>query len=859
MATIAQLNVEIAAKIKGLQDGLRDAERQMRRSAGVLSRAGNEISTSLSIPLAAAGVAAVSAAGDIESLTLALKSQLGSASAAEKELSLLTEAAKNPGLGVEQAVRGSVRLQGVGLAADEARQVLIQMGNAIAATGGSAQELDSVTRQFSQMISKGRVLQEDVSVLSENMPGLAGLMQKAFGTQNVEAIRAMGVSGKEFVLRITEAAKELPRVESGIKNSIGNALDSLKQSAAKFGFAINNAFDITGAIESFTSFLLRLSQGFSDLNPAVQKLIVGIAGFAVAIGPILKVIGGVKLLQAQFLSAAQSVLGGVKNLAAGALGAVKAFQAMNLAMKLTVVGAAIAAVTALYLAYDHYSNSLSNTGIAHRALQDVERSANENIAAQKVEVEGLVSAYKAENTTTAQKKQILSELKRISPEYFGTLRVGKGDVEALTLATARYTEELLKQAKVTAAKDRLVEIEKAILNLNETAKPTTLQTFGNFLLNAGNATKFAYEQTKSYTNNIAEQKSALEAEREALAKLVSSEAVATISKNKYAAATSNATGEVSKQSKVLKEVLSDIENAKPTALLIGEDGDLAKIEALEKGIKKLVDAGFSPASKEVQNLKKEYDGLISSFGKVAIDVIQPKPVSNTPIQPQNAPDQAATTSLQGIGDIVKETNFENYATQAADLMSQLQSGVLGFKDAFEQTSQLVSERGTLMQNVFLGMGEAIAQASLSGQASFKQLGLAAAGAAAKIIRAYIQQGVAAAVAKALSSLPFPINIAAGAAAGGLAAALFTNLIGKVGLKGFAAGTRQAPGGLALVGERGRELIQLPKDSRVYSAGQTSNILGNSLVNMFISGEFRIRGDELVLAYDKAKTKANRIR
>jgi hypothetical protein len=42
---------------------------------------------------------------------------------------------------------------------------------------------------------------------------------------------------------------------------------------------------------------------------------------------------------------------------------------------------------------------------------------------------------------------------------------------------------------------------------------------------------------------------------------------------------------------------------------------------------------------------------------------------------------------------------------------------------------------------------------------------------------------------------------------------------------FAAGTPYAPGGLAIVGERGPELINLTQGSRVYNAGQTANMLG----------------------------------
>lgn len=44
---------------------------------------------------------------------------------------------------------------------------------------------------------------------------------------------------------------------------------------------------------------------------------------------------------------------------------------------------------------------------------------------------------------------------------------------------------------------------------------------------------------------------------------------------------------------------------------------------------------------------------------------------------------------------------------------------------------------------------------------------------------------------------------------------------------FAAGTSYAPGGLAIVGERGPELVRLPQGSRVYNTAQTSNMMAGS--------------------------------
>jgi hypothetical protein len=52
---------------------------------------------------------------------------------------------------------------------------------------------------------------------------------------------------------------------------------------------------------------------------------------------------------------------------------------------------------------------------------------------------------------------------------------------------------------------------------------------------------------------------------------------------------------------------------------------------------------------------------------------------------------------------------------------------------------------------------------------------------------------------------------------------------------FAAGTAAAPGGMAIVGERGPELVNLPQGARVYTASQTDNILAGLALRGFAAG------------------------
>jgi tape measure domain-containing protein len=841
------------------EKALAGIERSMRSSGQRLSRLGSDMTLAISAPLAALGVTAVKAAGDLESLTLALKSQLGSAEAAGKELDLLNEAAKNPGLGLEQAVRGSVRLQGVGLAADEARETLIQMGNAIAATGGTAVELDNVTKQFAQMISKGRVLQEDVSILSENMPGLAQLMQQAFGTQSVEAIREMGVGGKEFVKRITEAAKELPRVEGGIKNNIGNAIDSLKISAGKLGLALNNAFDISGNIDRLASFIAAAADSFSQLDAGTQKLIIGLAGVAVAAGPVLKVFGTLKLTGAEIVNVWRTaLLPAAKSLVAGIGQITTAIRAMNVATQTFILIGLVTAVVLIAKELGAYNRELTAAEKAQRSLNDIQQEAANSIGDQKSKIDVLVATYKDEKTTLEEKEKILKQLNIIAPQYYKDIKVGVGDVEKITAATKAYTENLLKQAEATAINNRLAAIASERLNIKKTADPTILQSIVDGFLAAGNAQAFAARQAQTFGENIANQTNALKAEEDLLierAKALKQNELATIASAGATDIDADAKERAKKMAEKYREVLADINAEVSKAKLFGESEDIAKIDALRKGMEELIEFGFKPASKEIQFLKKQWDALTTNPA--------PLPTTNIPglPTPTSVQSQSAGPALPPILTSDRElTDAEKRAAKIKEIQEGIANGTLKFSDAFTQASEIISENGTLMQQAFLGMGDAISQAALQGEASFAKLGQAALGAAAKIIRAYIQQGVAAAVAKALSSVPFPLNLAAGAAAGGIAAALFTRAIGAIGVKGFARGTSYAPGGVALVGEQGPELINLPRGSQVFPTPQTNQMLNNiggGGVN--VTGEFRVQGTDLVLVLERAQQKVNRFR
>ena len=68
MASLADLNVRIGATIKGLQTGLKNAERSLTQSGNRLSSIGQDLSAKVSLPLLGIGTAAIKAFSDFEKL-----------------------------------------------------------------------------------------------------------------------------------------------------------------------------------------------------------------------------------------------------------------------------------------------------------------------------------------------------------------------------------------------------------------------------------------------------------------------------------------------------------------------------------------------------------------------------------------------------------------------------------------------------------------------------------------------------------------------------------------------------------------------------------------------------------------------
>lgn len=862
MATIAPgLNFRIGADVKGINKAIREAEKSLRGAVSSFSSIGNSLSLALSAPLAAFGAMSVKAAGDIESLRFALEGTMKDAgrsvNEARIELEELRKAALAPGLDFEQAVKGSVRLQSVGFEAEQARKIIVELANALALSGGTADQLDGVTKQFTQIIGKGRILQEDLTIILENMPVLAKVMKDEFGTATAEGLRDLGVSAEQFVLRLTNRMGDLERAQGGIANSIVNAQNAIRQALASVGEELNKTFNISGKLNAFADWVMGLAASFRNLDDGTKRLVVGIGVFALALGPAFKAMQYGVLVFGKTVIALKELQKwlALVSSAQGLQGVVKWFGALNVVTKASIIGGIAAVVLAAAAAFSVLGNDMrgaaKNAGEVKEAMREVNLEAAREAAALNSNIEILKKA----NSSQDERRRAIKALQDQYPEYLGNIDLEKASLGDLDIIQKRLNKSILQSvaarkqsimvdeqfAKIADAKLRLQEIEKKGFEAltGEEVMRAGRSLFGSefekgFVMDSAQASTVS-DVIKILTQDIKDAESAIDnintSFKEAFA--VGESVVATDAMDAYY-------GVVKKGSGVVDENTGKTKTAK-TAL----DAYLETV-------------------KQNEEAQKKWNEARAAMGLAPLETLQ-LPALEAPVLSLGGMGKAMTGGMDGALKALKTIGAEIPAalTPAQAIMKALTTETLNFKEAFDLVAETMMQNGSVFQQIGFGVVSALEGLADAGKGLEEMAGGVVAS-LKKIVGGLIKTGVASVVTKALLSTalnPFAA-LALGAATGALAQGLFNSLINKVKIPALAEGGVLTSPTFVMAGEyagaRTNPEIVTPENKmrdvfrEVMAAGGGGGFRDGQIVSV-------IRGDDVYLIWKKRQAKEARIR
>jgi tape measure domain-containing protein len=260
--TLADLVVKISAEgadgvvssLMKIDQGISQVKTQGVALGGMASAIGAAAAgfAALAAGVFAYGKAAVDAAIPLDSAKRALQSVSHSTKEYEQSLRDLQEAAKLPGLGFQEVVSGSVKLQGAGISAKVAKDSIVELGNAIANAGRGKAEFAAAVDQLAKMAGLGKVTADDMNEIAAYAPQFRAAFKDAFGTLDMEKFNKKGLDIETIFMRLNAQLREMPRAAISFQTAIDNLGDSFQVAMEPLGEGILNGFaTLTSDSESF--------------------------------------------------------------------------------------------------------------------------------------------------------------------------------------------------------------------------------------------------------------------------------------------------------------------------------------------------------------------------------------------------------------------------------------------------------------------------------------------------------------------------------------------------------------------------------------------------------------------------------
>jgi tape measure domain-containing protein len=390
----SKLTVRLGLDPSGFNKSLKQARRSLNKFSKQTREIGSSLTRSLTVPLGGLGIAAIKSAADFEKLEKQLTSVTGSVDKSREQIARLKKIAEAPGLGFEQAVSASARLQAVGLNAEQAEKSIAEFGNAVARSGGGAQEFDGAILALTQIASKGKISAEEINQLNERIFEIRPALKNAFGTANSEELQKLGITSEEFIAKVTEEFAKLDRVQGGLANAFENLTIGVKSFLADIGGVITELFPVQQIVSRITDGLTRLAERFKGLDAPSQRLIIILGGIAAAIGPVILAVSSIASGLAVLASPIALTVAAIAGLAAIFVTAYQksevfrdTVQVIGLVLKTIVVnafellGSAIRTVVNLF-------------GLNNKTLKNSSNSFKEFGASSVVTIDGVINAIK---------------------------------------------------------------------------------------------------------------------------------------------------------------------------------------------------------------------------------------------------------------------------------------------------------------------------------------------------------------------------------------------------------------------------------------------------------------------------------
>lgn len=841
---LAAINIKFTADLRGFSTEMQNSIRRIGTLGKELQTAGRGLSTFVTLPLVAAGAAAVKFASDYEESVNKVNVAFGPAANSVKEFAKTSlesfgiaegtaldlaatygDMATALGLPVENAAAMSKSL--VGLAGDLAsfKNISIDIANTA---------LTSIFTGETESLKKLGIVMTEA-----NLQAFA--LSQGINKQVKDMSQAEKVGLRyNYVLSVTKNAQgDFARTGGGAANQMRIFQESLKQIAQQLGAVILPLF--TKAI----TFVNGLIKEFSGLSDETKTTIVVVAGIAAAIGPLLTVMGSLLT----FVPNVITKFNALKDAFAG-------LQALIVANPFGALIVALAAIASYVLIANSRFSSLTDST---KEFNEVNLKASQSIAKQSAELDKNLAIAKNNKFSLDQRKKAIEDINSLSPEYLGNITLENINTDKTTEAVKRYNQAMLTKAKVIAAEEKLVDVQKRLLDLQlgnlDAVKPSVWQNLAGAIISYGNAGAGAAFTSQSIAKNLGIESAELSKLQKQLIDFIG---VNKEYKDGNDAVNLSLENTIKAQQEQLKAGTIDFYEKQISDLQKIQNGVVTttaewkkyqdQIDAVQKKIDTIQnkdgvklpkpelptdEAVFTPSFslEELNSQLTYYEQQRDRFSKTSEDfAYYSQQVNNTKL---------SINAIEGVDEV--NAQFEQIESDAEKMRASLHATLVdGLGNAFSTMSENMVES--------LGLAESGLQGFMAGLAKT----------VLKLLSMYLAQSISASIAGATAS-----GAATGPAAffttpGFIAAAVSGVIAAFAAIPKFETGG--VVGGSSFYGDKilarvnSRELILNDRQQRsLYNQLNSSQVVAQTIIP-----DVKISGSDLLIVFDRANSTKNRI-
>ena len=676
------------------------------------------------------------------------------------------------------AESGAFNLDKIG---DAAKEAFIRIGDGSKNSRGSLKELGLDFEQIEKDINSGG--ESAKSSFAAVTAAIATVKDPAKKAQLAIALLGTPIEdlGPEFQDFFAEVNTDLGNFQGATKKA-GDALYD------NFGSRLQGEFrKFTSSLEPAGEILLEIAEDwlpkladatedvlgwFEGLTPESQKLALSVAGITAAAGPALVVVGSLSTGLSSVLKVASPLIGTL-----GKAGLAGSFVGLANPIGLTVAGLGLLTVAVGAGAVAYKEANEINLEVLETKQKEIDR--NDKLIES---FDALRSKNQLSNEQMLRYLDIQAELEATNaPEKVAALKDEQAKLlEKSTLTNDQMDEFLVLNDKVI---DTAPNTVKAISSEGE-AFATNTQALKE--LNAEKAKQLEQAAYETLVKSLEKEKGLLNDQKQLISEINE--------KNALQQQTKQTIGQLTKDIKDQEALILDLENQKNTA-------SLEEIQGLDNKIRREKDILY-----EKENQKLRAEEMIITYGKQMDKRSELLETNRKEIALAEEARfkyeeiilaQAGITAERGRGGEQLSEELNKLEAQKTKLSELLQVGKIGTQEYQEQNGKI----DTQISKLQTAKSELQLINDVAGKTVYKEVVISD---NPKNFWDTLDANLSRPITKTVSIR-------------------YNNMNGPQE-PGFATGTRYAPGGMALVGEEGPELMYVPKGARIIPNDDSKTLL-----------------------------------